>query len=81
MWNLYIVNCRDNTFYTGITNNLKLRIKNHNCGKGCRYTRSRYPVKLVYSQKFPTKSKALKREIQIKKLIRLQKIKLIESNS
>lgn len=76
-WHVYIIQCKDDTLYTGITNNLKLRIKNHNCGKGCRYTRSRYPVKLVHSEKLATKSKALRRESYIKKLTRSQKLKLI----
>ncbi|MCK4810384.1 MAG: GIY-YIG nuclease family protein [Candidatus Omnitrophica bacterium] len=47
IWYVYIIRCRDNTLYTGITNNLKRRIREHNSGKGCRYTKCRWPVELT----------------------------------
>jgi putative endonuclease len=78
MYYLYILKCKDNTLYTGITNNLKRRIVEHNSSKlGARYTKSRRPVKLVYSVKFKNRSEALKEEYRIKKLSRVEKLKII----
>lgn len=74
---VYILKCFDDTFYTGITNNIEKRIKIHNRGKGAKYTRSRLPVVLVYFEILEDKSSALKREIQIKKLTRKEKELLI----
>ncbi len=76
---IYILECSDSSYYTGYTNQLDKRIKTHNLGKGAKYTRSRLPVKLVYTEKYETKSEALKREYAIKKLSRKQKIELIKS--
>lgn len=76
----YIVKCNDNTLYTGWTNHLEKRIKDHNNKKGAKYTRNRVPVTLVYYEEFKTKEEALKREIEIKKLSRKEKLNLIESN-
>jgi putative endonuclease len=59
--------------YTGWTNNLDKRLKAHNSGKGCKYTRACCPVKLVYSEKFKTKQKAQSREFAIKKMTRKEK--------
>ena len=78
-WKVYIVKCSDKTFYTGITNNIKLRLETHNLGKGAKYTKSRLPVILVYLERVDDKSNALRREIEIKKLNRSQKINLINS--
>jgi len=74
----YILECSDKTLYTGCTNNIEKRIYEHNNNKtGARYTRSRRPVKLVYTESFPTLSEALKREAQIKRLSKKQKLLLI----
>jgi putative endonuclease len=73
----YILLCSDGTLYCGYTNDLEKRVKTHNRGKGAKYTRRRTPVKLVYSEEFKTKSEALKREHQIKKLSRKEKLALI----
>lgn len=73
----YILQCSDNSFYTGYTNNLENRIKLHNQKKASKYTRSRTPVKCVYSKIFNTKNDAMSFEYQIKQLTRNQKIKLI----
>lgn len=73
----YLVRCSDNTFYCGYTNNLDKRIAAHNNGKGAKYTKSRRPVTLVYSEVYDNKSDAMKREWQIKQLTRQQKQKLI----
>jgi putative endonuclease len=76
-WVVYMLECSDRSFYTGITNNLKKRIETHNTGKGAKYTRSRLPVKLIYREKHISKSSAMKREIEIKKYSRLKKERLI----
>ena len=78
-WKVYIVKCSDKTFYTGITNNIKLRLDTHNAGNGAKYTKNRLPVILVYLEPVDDKSSALRREIEIKKLNRSQKINLINS--
>ena len=75
---VYIVQCSDGTYYTGWTTDLFKRIKAHNEGRGAKYTRSRRPVELVYSEALETKEDALRREYAIKRLTRTQKIKLIE---
>ena len=75
---VYIVECSDKTFYTGSATNMEKRIQEHNSGRaGAKYTRFRRPVKLVYVEPCSTLSMALKREAQIKRLSRLQKILLI----
>ena len=78
-WKIYIVKCSDDTYYTGITNDLTARINKHNSGKGAKYTKTRTPVQLMYSETVLTKSEALKREYQIKRLTRKQKEELIKS--
>ena len=71
---VYIVKCADDTYYCGYTDNLDSRITSHNNSPtGAKYTRSRRPVKLVYSEKFETKSLAMKREYEIKSLTRKEK--------
>jgi len=78
MFFVYIVECSDKTLYCGYTNNLESRIKEHNSGKnGAKYTKTRRPVRLVYSENFESKSSAMKREYEIKQLSKLQKIELI----
>ena len=74
---VYIVECNDNTLYTGWTNNLEKRIKAYNDGKGAKYTQGRRPVKLVYFEEFETKQEALKREWFIKHLSRKEKMDII----
>lgn len=78
-WFVYIVKCCDGTLYTGVTNDLDERVKQHNLGKGAKYTRARKPVNLIYSEKCDSRSTALKREAEIKKLTRAQKQALIVS--
>ena len=78
-WWVYIVKCSDGTFYTGVSNNLKARIKKHNSGEGAKYTQSRRPVELVYKEKSLDRSRSLKREIEIKKLKRSEKLELIDT--
>lgn len=75
---VYILKCKDNTLYTGYTNDLEKRVKTHNEGKGAKYTKCRRPCKLVYYEEYETKNEALSREAQIKKLKREDKLKLIK---
>ncbi|MEO1938758.1 MAG: GIY-YIG nuclease family protein [Sulfurimonas sp.] len=76
---LYILRCNDNTLYTGITTDLKRRLNEHNLSaKGAKYTRSRRPVELVYTEEFEDKSSAMKREYSVKKLSREKKLLMIE---
>jgi len=74
----YILECADGTLYTGWTNDLEKRVMAHNKGKGGKYTRTRLPVRLVYSESFETKQQAMQREYAIKQLTRTEKEKLIE---
>lgn len=74
---VYLLRCADNTLYCGYTDDLEKRVKTHNRGKGAKYTRRRTPVTLMYSEELKTKSEALKREHQIKKLSRKEKLALI----
>ena len=79
MWYVYIIQCKDGKLYTGITNDLNRRLTEHNSGHGGRFTKFRKPVKLVYYQEALDKSTALKREIEIKKLNRNEKLSLVRS--
>jgi predicted GIY-YIG superfamily endonuclease len=76
-WKLYILRCGDGTLYTGITTDVEKRLEAHRTGKGAKYTRGRSPLELVYREDCGDHSTALKREIEIKKLSREEKEKLI----
>jgi len=80
MYHVYIVKCADDTLYTGIATQLDRRIEEHNSSeKGAKYTRIRRPVELVYSEEYPDRSAASKREYEIKKkMTRKDKLVLIE---
>ena len=78
-WVVYILRCADGSLYTGITNDIARRCKQHNAGTASRYTRSRLPVELVYQESQPSRSMALKRELAIKAMTRPQKQLLIQS--
>ena len=80
-WHLYIVECRDGTYYTGITNDLARRIADHNRGKASRYTHGRRPVRLLYTEGFPDRSGALKREAAIHSWPRRKKEALVKGAS
>lgn len=75
---VYIVECADGTLYTGWTTDIERRLKAHNAGRGARYTRRRSPVRLVYLEEAPDRPAAQKREMEIKRLSRAGKFKLIE---
>lgn len=80
-WLLYIVECCDGSLYTGITNNLDRRLKEHNDGSASRYTRSRRPVTLRYQEPCDDRSQALIRELSVKRLSRQEKKTLIRARS
>ena len=73
----YILRCKDGTLYTGWTNQLEKRIRDHNEGVGAKYTRARRPVEVVYYERFETKEEAMKREYAIKRLSKNEKEKII----
>ena len=77
----YILECADGTFYTGWTTDPPRREKQHNAGRGAKYTRDRRPVKLIYVEELPSRTDAMKREFAIKALKREQKRKLAQKNS
>jgi putative endonuclease len=77
-WLVYMLRCGDGSLYTGITNDLPMRLQAHAAGKASKYTRSRLPVALAYTEPQKSKSAALKREAAIKRLPRSQKIKLFD---
>lgn len=79
MFYVYILECNDNTLYTGYTIDINERIIKHNEGVGAKYTRGRLPVKLVYLEEYENKSDALKREYALKKLSRQKKLALINN--
>ena len=81
LWVVYILKCADGSLYTGVTNNLKKRVLAHQEGKGAKYTKGRLPLKVIYHEKHPNRSEALKREIVIKQLDRLEKLKLISDKA
>lgn len=78
MWFVYILRCGDGSLYTGITTDVERRLAVHRSGKGAKYTRSHLPVELVYTEECENHSVALKREWEIKKLSREEKMILIK---
>lgn len=79
-WYVYLVKTSIDSLYCGYTNDLNKRIAVHNAGKGAKYTNAHKPVILVYNEEFDTKSDAMKREWQIKKMSRKNKLKLINDH-
>lgn len=78
-WWVYVLECGDGSLYTGITNNLEKRVKDHNDRLGAKYTAGRLPVKLVWSQECQSRSFALKEELRIKSLSRVEKKLIVKS--
>jgi putative endonuclease len=74
----YILRCADGTYYTGSTNDIDRRLKEHSAGRGARYTRMRLPVELIYTEEFGTLKEARAREREIKRLPRAKKTALVE---
>ena len=78
---VYILECADKTLYTGWAANLEQRLRAHNAGHGSKYTRSRRPLRLVYTEEQADKRQAMRREFEIKRLTRAQKLALIAANN
>lgn len=78
-WRHYVLECSDGSYYSGSTTDLVRRVYQHNQGKGAKYTRSRLPVDIVYSEVYPNRSSAQKAEAAFKKLKRKQKEEFISS--
>ena len=76
-WYVYMLLCGDGTLYTGITDDVDRRLAAHRSGKGAKYTRGRGPLELVYQEECGTHSEALKRELEVKALSRMEKERLI----
>ncbi len=79
-WSVYILECRDGTLYTGITDDLERRLKAHESGRGAKYTRGRGPLILRHREVYPDKGSALKRECELKRLSRAKKLAIIDKN-
>ncbi len=79
-WLVYMLRCCDGSLYTGITTDLDKRLRAHQAGKASRYTRSRLPVTIAFTESQPTRSAALIREAAIKRLSRPQKEQLSIAN-
>jgi len=77
MYFVYLLECRDKSIYTGITTDLKRRFQEHKNGKGGHYTSSKHVVKILHSEKYKTRSRALKREAEIKSWPKKKKFELI----
>ena len=80
MYYVYILECSDGSLYTGCAKNIKKRVEVHNKGEGAKYTRGRLPVKLKYWETSKNRSRAQKREYEIKQYSRKQKLELISGD-
>jgi len=76
---VYIIICKNGAFYTGYTQDVEARMKLHKLGRGAKYVRTHQPKKVVYVEKFETRSDAMKREREIKRLTHAEKQKLVRS--
>jgi len=79
MYYVYLIQCERGSIYTGITTDLERRFKEHSDKIGGHYTRAHKVEKILYTEEHPTRSEALKREAEIKKFSRKEKLKLIEN--
>jgi len=80
MWFVYILKCKNSDLYTGVTNNLQRRFGEHKSGKGGHFTKSFGAEAILYSEEYPDKIAALKREAQLKGWTRKKKLALISGN-
>lgn len=78
-WTVYVLRCRDGSLYTGATTDLDRRLAAHRAGRGAAYTRSRRPLRLVFTERVPDRSAALRREAAIKRLPRRAKLALVRA--
>ena len=80
-WHLYVLLCADGSYYAGVTTDLKRRLKEHNTSmKGAKYTKTRRPVEIIYTEIFSSRSLAQKAEYRFKQLTRKQKEKVINES-
>jgi putative endonuclease len=75
---VYVVECSDGTLYTGYTKDVERRVEEHNAGEGAKYTRGRTPVEVVHVEEYTTRSEAMSREAEIKKMSRKEKERLAD---
>jgi putative endonuclease len=80
-WHVYILRCRDGSLYTGYTKDLDTRVVSHNAGRGAKYTASRRPVQVVYTESVDSKRAAMQRELQIKSWTKANKEALIRQDN
>lgn len=77
-YTVYLLECSDGTYYTGVTTDMERRLEEHNSSrKGARYTRARRPVRVVHTESYPSRSDAQKREYVLRTLSRAEKEKLV----
>ena len=76
-WYVYIVQCADDSLYTGVAKDVEMRVSQHNAGKGAKYTRARLPVRLVHREPVADRGSALRREYEIKGMTRERKRQLV----
>lgn len=81
MYYVYLLQCADDSIYTGITTDVERRLREHKAGTGGHYTRSRQAKKVLYTERYATRSEALRREVRIKKLPRDKKLLLARSKN
>ena len=79
MYYVYLLECADKSIYTGITNDLEHRLKQHRAGSASKYTRAKKALRIMYSEKHANRGAALQREAQIKHWPRQKKLDLINS--
>lgn len=77
-WWVYLLRCADGSLYAGMAADTQRRLREHNAGRGAKYTRSRRPVELVYREACESKGAALRREAALKRLSRTQKLELVK---
>ncbi len=77
-WYIYIIQCNDGKLYVGIAKNVQERVRLHNQGLACRFTKYRYPVKLLYTEQYQSKSSARLRELELKGFSREKKFTIIQ---
>ena len=77
---MYVVECCDGSYYTGYTTDVKKRISVHNSGKGAKYTRARFPVKLIFAEGFDSKEEAMSAEALLKRKTRIEKVGYLNDN-
>ena len=78
MHHVYVLECRDGSYYTGYTTDVERRVREHNAGRAAKYTRGRTPVELRHTEEYVSRSAAMRREAAIKALTRAEKERLVD---